>query len=852
MSTINGISFQDPRNLNLKGSTSQNLGVIRWDPSAGTGWSSSPFASDDYGLYINSSGNLVFSSLGVATVLSSGGGGGGVPSWETIYTNDAVFNIASGGWTIAGGSSSATDVLTLTADAGTSGDVIQITNSGTGNDIQGTSNTWKVTKAGVATVAGLSISGTSTALVSTGAAVWTLKDNDSAALGIGASGATTMLVFDTTDSAEKITATVRGFTVIGNSNTVSTLLVTNNSATTFGANADSSGIVVIRSTSATSGALLQLQSTEATMTTGFYFVARSVGVGNKFTIAAGGVTVIAGVAASNSLTVTAGDMSMSDGSLTMVDADNAATLSITNDTATSASVFVFAGAGVFTGSTTTSFMTITPSGLTTGTAVYIPVAGLTSGRGIHMVANALTSGIAFNVTSSATAITGAGRLFLSTHTGATGTSAILNEFISAANDETIILQVTGSSTLAAGSAFVVSVPSMTTGTGINVVGTGITTGKGITVTGLDALTSGIGLQVTSAATAITGAGRMLYVNHTGATGTSATLVEFASSANDETILFGLTANSLTTGKLLLASATGQTSGVLATITGGGANITTGIVLDIEMGAATAGTGLKVLTSGVFAGSNNVVFVSANSATTTTGVIAATATGLTSGSVLFLTGGGANMTSGGKVVEVAMGAATDGVGISILTSGVYAGAGVLQITANSATTGTIGVITANGLTTGHALSLTSSGVMTTTGDMLAIVASGATTSTGLVRLTAAALTTGVGMLMTLNALTTGSGLSIASSSTDSGTRGLVLLTQTGAGATGTSMIRMNQVVTSTNYRKIFTETNSGITLWWGNGTTGQGNLTGTAGDVLLNGGSNKPEYCTGTTNWTALV
>ncbi len=107
-------------------------------------------------------------------------------------------------------------------------------------------------------------------------------------------------------------------------------------------------------------------------------------------------------------------------------------------------------------------------------------------------------------------------------------------------------------------------------------------------------------------------------------------------------------------------------------------------------------------------------------------------------------------------------------------------------------------------------------------------------------------------MTLNGLTTGSGLTISSSSTDSGARGLVTLTASGVGSTGTSMVRMTQAVQSTNFRKIFTETGSGITLWWGNGTTGQGNLTGTAGDVLLNGGSNKPEYCTGTTNWTALV
>lgn len=63
---------------------------------------------------------------------------------------------------------------------------------------------------------------------------------------------------------------------------------------------------------------------------------------------------------------------------------------------------------------------------------------------------------------------------------------------------------------------------------------------------------------------------------------------------------------------------------------------------------------------------------------------------------------------------------------------------------------------------------------------------------------------------------------------------------------------NQPATSTHFYKVLTDATSGISLWIGDGTTANGALTGTAGDVLLNGGSHKPEYCTGTTNWTALV
>jgi hypothetical protein len=172
--------------------------------------------------------------------------------------------------------------------------------------------------------------------------------------------------------------------------------------------------------------------------------------------------------------------------------------------------------------------------------------------------------------------------------------------------------------------------------------------------------------------------------------------------------------------------------------------------------------------------------------------------------------------------------------------VYTGAGLIQITNSTATTGTQMAITANGLTTGHGLTITSSGTMTTTGDLLAVVASGATTSTGIVRVTANALTTGAAMLLT-------------SSSTDTSARAMLQITNSAAAANAAIPLSITQAgVQNTNYRRIIKETATGITLWWGNGTTANGTLSGTAGDVLLNGGSNKPEYCTATTSWTALV
>lgn len=76
---------------------------------------------------------------------------------------------------------------------------------------------------------------------------------------------------------------------------------------------------------------------------------------------------------------------------------------------------------------------------------------------------------------------------------------------------------------------------------------------------------------------------------------------------------------------------------------------------------------------------------------------------------------------------------------------------------------------------------------------------------------------------------------------------VQITQIGTAAA----IAVTAAVQSTHFYKILTSTTGG-NLWMGDGTTANGALSGTAGDILFNGGSGKPEYCTGTTNWTALV
>lgn len=49
----------------------------------------------------------------------------------------------------------------------------------------------------------------------------------------------------------------------------------------------------------------------------------------------------------------------------------------------------------------------------------------------------------------------------------------------------------------------------------------------------------------------------------------------------------------------------------------------------------------------------------------------------------------------------------------------------------------------------------------------------------------------------------------------------------ANSTGRPIAIEQNNITSTNFRKIQTETNTGITIWISNGTTANGALTGTA-------------------------
>ena len=177
-------------------------------------------------------------------------------------------------------------------------------------------------------------------------------------------------------------------------------------------------------------------------------------------------------------TLATGDLVVSDGDITV----SAGEVAITDGVTTSG-----AGLTLTSGVTTAIGFDLSAAALTTGKAIDISdLAAITTGKAIHVDATGVTqtSGILVHIDSASTAITGAGRLFRSDHTGNAGSSAVLNEFASAATDETVVLRVTASGALALG-------------TLLDLSGTAITTGTVLDMGGLDALTTGSAINVVS-------------------------------------------------------------------------------------------------------------------------------------------------------------------------------------------------------------------------------------------------------------------------------------------------------------------------------------------------------------------
>lgn len=188
------------------------------------------------------------------------------------------------------------------------------------------------------------------------------------------------------------------------------------------------------------------------------------------------------------------------------------------------------------------------------------------------------------------------------------------------------------------------------------------------------------------------------------TGTGFSLPTSATDATTTTgTSLGLTANSVTTGQGISLSTTGLTTGSGILVTGGTSMASGADLFDANLGAATAGAGLDVTTTGIYTDVTGLISITANSATTGN-LEVLSATGLTTGTIFEALAAAATLTTGFYYT------ANDGA-LNVFTVGANG-----HITSNQTTAPTIAVTTQNGITAAAvtAGSTDTCGKITTTG------------------------------------------------------------------------------------------------------------------------------------------
>lgn len=684
---IEGFRTNPNQSIYLDGVTRTGLGsILFFDPQTGADPIS---AAATRGLFVDSSNRLSYWNGTSAVRLT--GPGGAATTWEDIYGVDTNFNITANTWTIT--QSSANPILTLNKTNAGAGAVINITNAGSGADVIGTSSTWQVSAAGAAE---FQTSVTTPAVVSYAAgadAALTLDGKGSGKVTINGTGtgnielqrnvtmpASRTFTMAGVDGSTEFTLTAgdvvysNGSLAITDTDNAASFSLTNNTASTIG-NASSTGVVTIASTSLTTGALVNLQLTEGTLIGGWYLrLWDATAAGVVWSVGEDGLTTITGAGGSDMFVLSAGDQLISDGSITLVDADNAASLFITNNTADTV------GAAASTG-----VVNFVSTSLTTGALLNLELTEATLAGGWYLRAwDATAAAAVFSV-------------------GEDGAVVITDTSVSA----TPLTIVANSAT------------TVTTGL-INIDANALSTGNVIKIDSTStALTSGemLNIDLVSSGTLAAKTGNVVSIT-TSMTHTDNSNV--TENFNDLTIsrtvirnTGGADANATTSQGSMFAisntiTATTGTindtvNGISVTMSSGGSG--SGIV--ITHGGTTAGYSLDIAAS---ATTGTVIRVVGN-ALTTTGIgmaISSTGVGMTSGSLLRVTSAtAAALATNGIVSFAATGAFTS----TAVTDG------FVKVLANATQTGTIANISGTAVTSGNILVLNAVEATLTTGNYI---------------------------------------------------------------------------------------------------------------------------------------
>ena len=265
------------------------------------------------------------------------------------------------------------------------------------------------------------------------------------------------------------TVTLPASTTIGGSAVVALGDITSSSTTATAFTVTNTGVftgtdvVAFVANSATTGRVFSITANGLTSGAGMLITSSGtlVTTGNLLTLTANSATTAAGLLRINANGLTSGIAAVITSSATAITTSGRLLrVDHTGATSTTGILSEFASAA----NDETVIVKVTASDVNAlGTALQVSTA-TTTGNGITVAANALTTGFGISVASSATAVATTGRLFSSVHSGATGTSAVLNEFASAANDESVVLRVSASAALAAGVLLDITGAAVTTGT----------------------------------------------------------------------------------------------------------------------------------------------------------------------------------------------------------------------------------------------------------------------------------------------------------------------------------------------------------------------------------------------------
>ena len=341
MAYFNGRSYTNYRGINL---TADN-GCVRFVTPTTT-----PTAtSGERLMYVNSSNQLIFSDGSTDTTLGSAGG---VSNFSLNDAYDDGFAITVDGSAVTLNASHATNNAFNVRYVGSgTGNMIDIQNDSSGTDgfdIQGTDNLWSVSSAGallvasiadVTTNATLQVDGDGTGGVTIGGVSTGIVTITPASTLTGAVTATASVTITGTAGTDVFTVTAGDLVVSDGSLTMTdadnanTVAITNNTIS-------SSSLIAATANGITSGDFLLFTTTDAGFS-GNYL--RFNDGADVFTVGDEGAVTIAGGGGTNVLTLTAGDAVLSDGSVTLTDADNAATLSLLNDTASTIGASADAG-----------------------------------------------------------------------------------------------------------------------------------------------------------------------------------------------------------------------------------------------------------------------------------------------------------------------------------------------------------------------------------------------------------------------------------------------------------------------------------------------------------------------------